>query len=90
MENPYRNLEVTNEYIIREFSENIDPIELLWHRDNETRTIEPTSHNNWKIQLDNQLPIFIDKSISIKKHEWHRLIKGSTLLTLKIYLHKDN
>jgi hypothetical protein len=33
---PYKDLEVTNEYIIREFDENIDPIELKWHRDNET------------------------------------------------------
>ena len=29
---PYKDIEVTDSYIIREFSENIDPIELLWHR----------------------------------------------------------
>ena len=32
---PYTDIEVTNKYIIREFNENIDPIELLWHRDDE-------------------------------------------------------
>jgi len=37
---PYIDLEVTDKYIIREFSENIDPIELLWHRDDENRIVE--------------------------------------------------
>ena len=27
---PYTNIEVTDKYIIREFNENIDPIELRW------------------------------------------------------------
>ena len=40
MTRPYKDLEVTDQYIIREFDENIDPIELLWHRDDEDRTIE--------------------------------------------------
>ena len=30
---PYTDIEVTDKYIIREFNKNIDPIELLWHRD---------------------------------------------------------
>jgi CRISPR/Cas system type I-B associated protein Csh2 (Cas7 group RAMP superfamily) len=37
---PYTDIEVTDKYIIREFNENIDPIELMWHRDDESRTIE--------------------------------------------------
>ena len=37
---PYIDLENTDKYIIREFNENIDPIELLWHRDNESRLVE--------------------------------------------------
>ena len=37
---PYKDLEITPEYIIREFDQNIDPIELMWHRDNEQRLIE--------------------------------------------------
>jgi len=36
---PYKDLEVTDQNIIREFDENIDPIELLWHRDDEGRLI---------------------------------------------------
>ena len=53
---PYRDLEITNKYIIREFGEDIDPIELMWHRDDEDRTIEILGDTDWSIQLDNQLP----------------------------------
>jgi hypothetical protein len=82
---PYTDIEVTNEYIIREFNENIDPIELLWHRDNEARTVEIIGETDWKIQLDNQLPISLNSPIFIPRHEWHRVIKGTGNLKLKIY-----
>jgi hypothetical protein len=83
---PYTDIEVTNKYIIREFNENIDPIELLWHRDNEGRTIEILGETNWKLQIDNNLPTSLNKPIFIKRHQWHRVIKGSGNLTLKIHL----
>ena len=83
---PYKDLEVTDKYIIREFDENIDPIELMWHRDNEDRTIEIIGETNWQIQLDNELPTSLNKLIYIPKHKWHRAIKGSGKLKLKIYL----
>jgi len=82
---PYKDLEVTDSYIIREFSENIDPIELLWHRDNENRTVEIIGETDWKLQLDNQLPTSLNQPICIPKHEWHRVIKGTGTLKLKIY-----
>jgi len=82
---PYKDIEITDFYIIREFSENIDPIELLWHRDNENRTVEIIGETNWKLQLDNQLPTSINKPIFIPKHEWHRVIKGTGTLKLKIH-----
>ena len=82
---PYKDLEVTNEYIVREFSQNIDPIELMWHRDDEDRIIEVIGETNWQIQLDNQLPSSINECIFIPRHEWHRVIKGTGTLTLKIY-----
>jgi hypothetical protein len=83
---PYNDLEVTDSYIIREFSENIDPIELLWHRDDEDRTVEIIGETNWKLQLDNQLPTSLNQPIFIPKHEWHRVIKGTGTLKLKIHL----
>jgi hypothetical protein len=82
---PYTDIEVTDKYIIREFNENIDPIELMWHRDNENRTVEIIGKTDWKIQLDNQLPTSMNESISIPKHMYHRLIKGTGNLKLKIH-----
>jgi hypothetical protein len=82
---PYTDIEITDKYIIREFNENIDPIELKWHRDLTDRTIEIIGETDWKIQLDNQLPTSMNVPISIPKHMWHRAIKGTGNLRLKIY-----
>jgi hypothetical protein len=82
---PYTDIEVTDKYIIREFDENIDPIELMWHRDDESRTLEIIGETDWKIQLDNKLPILLENHIFIPKHEYHRVIKGTKTLKLKIY-----
>ncbi len=82
---PYKDIEVTDKYIIREFSENIDPIELMWHRDNENRTVEILGETNWKLQLDNQLPTSMNEPIYIPRHLYHRVIKGTGNLLLKIH-----
>ena len=82
---PYNDIENTDTYIIREFSENIDPIELMWHRDNENRTVEILGETDWKIQLDNQLPTSMNQPIYIPRHLYHRVIKGTGNLLLKIY-----
>ena len=82
---PYTDLEITDDYILREFSESIDPIELLWHRDDEDRTVEIVGETDWMLQLDNSLPTSLQERIFIPKHEWHRVIKGTGTLKLKIY-----
>jgi len=74
MDRPYTNLETTKEYVIREFDENIDPIELMWYRDNEDRLVEVLEGSNKE-----------EVSICIKKHQCHRVIKGNDTLKLKIY-----
>ena len=81
---PYTDVEITDDYIIREFGDNIDPIELMWHRDDEDRTIEIIGNTDWKLQLDNSLPTSLQERIFIPKHEWHRVIKGTGTLKLKI------
>jgi len=82
---PYIDLLITDEYIIREFDENIDPIELMWHRDDENRLVEAIEYTDWQLQLDNELPLSMDKPIFIPRHAWHRVIKGTNKLKLKIY-----
>ena len=82
---PYTDLEVTEQYIIREFDENIDPIELLWHRDDEDRTIEILGETDWQVQLDINLPTSLNHRLFIPRHMWHRTIKGTGPLRIKIY-----
>ena len=83
---PYTDIEVTDEYIIREFDENIDPIELMWHRDDENRLVEALEPTDWKIQLDNKLPmpLNINESIYVPKNVYHRLIKGRSTENLVV------
>ena len=85
MNHPYTDIENNDFYIIREFDKNIDPIELLWHRDDEDRIIEITGSTDWQLQLENRLPTSLNKPIFIPRHTWHRVIKGTDKLLLKIY-----
>ena len=85
MEKPYTDLEITDQYILREFSQDIDPIELMWHRDDEDRLVEIVGETDWQLQLDNQLPTSMNQPIFIPRHEWHRVIKGTGSLKLKIH-----
>jgi quercetin dioxygenase-like cupin family protein len=83
---PYTDIEVTDKYIIREFNENIDPIELMWHRDLQDRTVEILKGEGWYFQKDNELPVELKEGVCIfiNKLEWHRVIKGNTTLIIKI------
>lgn len=85
MSRPYKDIEITDKYIIREFDENIDPIELMWHRDDENRTVEIIGNTDWQLQLENQLPTSLNTPIFIPRHTWHRAIKGNGTLRVKIH-----
>jgi hypothetical protein len=80
----YQDLEIEEDTVIRTFDESVDPIELKWHRDDESRTIVSISPSDWKIQLENRLPMDITTPIFIERGEWHRLIKGTGKLVVKI------
>lgn len=82
---PYKE-KVRNKYVLREFSENTPSFELVWHRDKEDRYVQATHNTDWKFQLDNELPQKITKNkLFIPKETYHRLIKGTGDLKLKIY-----
>ena len=75
--------ELKDGFIIREFSDNTPSMEFVWHRDLKDRIIEPLHETDWKFQLDNEVPIELNR-IFIKAGTYHRLIKGTGNLTLKI------
>lgn len=80
---PYTE-EVYDNYIIRTFEPDITEYYLKWHYDEEDRQITVLNENDWQFQFDNQLPIKIDGTFKIKRGIYHRLIKGTSKLILKI------
>lgn len=68
--------------IIRHYNANIKSFP--WRRNIEDTTIEPLSENDWLLQIDNQLPIPINKQIYIPKEVYYREIPGATELNIKI------
>jgi hypothetical protein len=80
---PYKDV-LIDDTLIREFDESIDPVELMWHRDNESRIIQSVENTDWKFQLENQLPIEIKGEIFIPRGVWHRIIKGTGSVKVKI------
>lgn len=85
MVKPYDDV-VLGDVKIRTFEENVDDAELVWHRDHNDRIVEVLEGCGWSIQFDNMLPERIDvgKRFEVKAYEYHRLLKGSGRLTLKI------
>jgi len=83
---PYQDNIISEDTKIRIFDENIDPIELMWHRDLKTRQITILEGTGWSYQQEDSLPKQLNPGdqIVIPALEWHRVIKGTTNLKLKI------
>jgi quercetin dioxygenase-like cupin family protein len=86
MTNPYINTPITQTSVIREFSSEVDPMSLVWHQDEEDRTIEILEGEGWQLQRDNELPLALQEgdSIFIPMGQIHRVIKGNTNLKIQI------
>ena len=78
MDFPFEEQQVSTNKFIREFSADVDEIELIWHRDREDRVVSVIEGNGWKFQFDEELPFeMIDGiKITISKGDLHRVIKG--------------
>lgn len=83
---PYSDEKISNVLFKRTFKNNIQDEELVWHRDYYDRYITVIDGENWKIQLDNNLPETLEKEVIyyIPKNVYHRLIKGENDLILEI------
>jgi hypothetical protein len=83
---PFKQLTISEGVFIREFSGDVDPEELVWHRDLEDRVITVAESLGWKLQLDNQMPVNMRKGdqFFIPALEWHRVIKGHGSLLIEV------
>jgi len=90
MDFPFSEKKVGGKLFLREFKKNVNPEELIWHQDREDRVIKVIESNGWKLQLDNQLPVLLEKgsTYSIPAYVYHRVIKGSGRLLIEVEKNK--
>lgn len=71
---------------VRRFKKDVDESLLVWHRDKTDRVVKVVQGNNWKIQLDDELPVSLENDMDyfIPKMTYHRLLKGNTDLIVEI------
>lgn len=90
MEFPFEERSLGGKLFLREFKESVDPEELIWHQDREDRVIKVIESNGWKLQLDDQLPVLLEKdsTYNIPAYVYHRVIKGSGRLLIEVEKNK--
>jgi hypothetical protein len=81
---PFQETKLEDNVFIRVFSNDTDSGEMVWHRDREDRIIESIGKTDWLIQIDNELPKEINKEVFIPMGVYHRLIKGTGDLKIKL------
>ena len=81
---PFKETKLSDNEFIRVFSQDTDSGEFMWHRDREDRIIESIGETDWLFQIDDELPKKIDGEIFIPKGVYHRIIKGSGNLKIKL------
>jgi hypothetical protein len=90
MKKPYAEVHVKYNQCIRVFRTDLPDEELVWHRDREDRTVEVLVESDWKLQIEDSLPVTLEKckKYFIPKGIYHRVVKGTTDLIVKITKHE--
>ena len=81
---PFVETKVSENTYLREFSQDTDSGEFMWHRDREDRIVEAVGETDWMVQLDDELPRRIVGRVEIPMGVYHRLIKGTGDLTVMV------
>ena len=81
---PFQENKLSDNTFIREFKQDTDSGEFMWHRDYENRIVESIGDTDWLIQIDNELPKQIRGEVFIPMGAYHRLIKGTEDLKIKL------
>lgn len=81
---PFVETDLGDNVYLREFSQDTDSGEFMWHRDREDRIVEAVGETDWMVQLDDELPVRFDDKVMIPMGVYHRLIKGTGDLTIKL------
>lgn len=76
---------VEGDHFVRIFRQSIDEDEMQWHYDTENRIIKSIEPTDWLFQFEDALPISLNQEIFIPKGVYHRGIKGTGDLKIKLY-----
>ena len=73
-------------FIIRTFAHDVDSEELTWHYDLHERFVICEHDTDWMVQFDIEIPKPIKKgeTVHVPPYVYHRVIKGSGNLIVKI------
>lgn len=81
---PFEETKLEENTFIREFKQDTDSGDYMWHRDREDRIVESISETDWMVQIDNELPKSLNEKVFIPMGVYHRLIKGTNNLKIKL------
>ena len=81
---PFQETKLSDNEFIRVFEQDTDSGEYSWHRDRENRIIESIGETDWMVQIDNELPKQIRGEVFIPMGVYHRVIKGTGDLKIKL------
>jgi len=82
----YTQKNLSDNLFERVFSSDVSEDELKWHKDKENRLVEVLNDSDWYFQMDNKLPIPLNKGLKfeIPMETYHRVIKGTSDLKILI------
>ena len=81
---PFEETKLEQNTFIREFKQDTDSGEFVWHRDREDRIVESIGETDWMVQIDNELPKSLNEKVFIPMGVYHRVIKGTGDLKIKL------
>ena len=83
---PFKEKKIAENVFLRYFDHNVLSEELVWHQDQEDRIIEVIQSNDWHFQRDEEVPFKLVEGMkfSIKKLDYHRLLRGKNDLIIKV------
>lgn len=81
---PFEETKLEENTFIREFKQDTDSGELTWHRDREDRIVKSIEKTDWLVQIDNELPKSLNEEVFIPMGVYHRVIKGTGNLKIKL------
>ena len=86
MDFPFSEKKIGTKLFLREFREDVDSEELIWHQDREDRRVKIIEANGWKLQMDNELPVLLENGSTyyIPAYHFHRVIKGNGRLLIEV------